>query len=302
LNLCAGALSFAGRYEQSLAVAEQQLDEAKNFRLDFVHPHAYVRLAVANLGLRRFSRAYSYLDRARSAAERNNDGYGMLSAETTRSIALCEAGRSSEALKVGPSTRPSGVSDTTYGEWLASRALALAASNCPAEARTVADLATHKTPSLEARLLSEFARIIADLSSRESDARTRISQAFREVRKTSAIDCFVAGYRTCPKILTYLVQTESNALRQITNQAKDVALARMAGLAPTGPSSPGSIDTLSPRESEVHDLLSQGFTNKEIANALFISESTVKVHVRRILEKLGVRSRTEAVLRTLRES
>ena len=54
--------------------------------------------------------------------------------------------------------------------------------------------------------------------------------------------------------------------------------------------------SLSPREAEVLDLLSLGYTNKEISNALFIAEVTVKVHVRQILKKLGVRSRTEAAL------
>ena len=48
---------------------------------------------------------------------------------------------------------------------------------------------------------------------------------------------------------------------------------------------------------EVYELLAQGLSNKEIAGSLFISEATVKVHVSRILEKLGVRTRTEAAVR-----
>jgi DNA-binding CsgD family transcriptional regulator/tetratricopeptide (TPR) repeat protein len=51
---------------------------------------------------------------------------------------------------------------------------------------------------------------------------------------------------------------------------------------------------LSPREQEVLDILAEGRTDRDIAARLFISERTVHVHVRRILAKLGVSSRTEA--------
>jgi two-component system NarL family response regulator len=47
---------------------------------------------------------------------------------------------------------------------------------------------------------------------------------------------------------------------------------------------------------EVLDLIAQGKTNREIANTLYITEVTAKVHVRHILEKLDVRSRTEAAI------
>jgi len=58
----------------------------------------------------------------------------------------------------------------------------------------------------------------------------------------------------------------------------------------------GPSDTygLSPREREVLNILAEGRTDRDIAARLFISERTVHVHVRRILAKLGVSSRTEA--------
>jgi DNA-binding NarL/FixJ family response regulator len=57
---------------------------------------------------------------------------------------------------------------------------------------------------------------------------------------------------------------------------------------------------LSPREQEVLDCLAQGFLYKEIAEKLGISYETVHTYIRRIYEKLQVRTRTEAVAKFLR--
>ena len=57
----------------------------------------------------------------------------------------------------------------------------------------------------------------------------------------------------------------------------------------------GPLDALTPRELDVLSLLAEGRTNKEVAAALFISPKTASVHVSRILAKLGVRSRVQAV-------
>jgi len=59
-------------------------------------------------------------------------------------------------------------------------------------------------------------------------------------------------------------------------------------------------EDLSPREKEVLDCLSQGFLYKEIAEKLGISYETVHTYIRRIYEKLQVRTRTEAVAKFLR--
>lgn len=50
------------------------------------------------------------------------------------------------------------------------------------------------------------------------------------------------------------------------------------------------------RESEILHEMAVGLKNREISNLLFISEETVKVHIRNILKKLRVRSRLEASL------
>lgn len=57
---------------------------------------------------------------------------------------------------------------------------------------------------------------------------------------------------------------------------------------------------LTAREEEILSYLSKGFLYKEIASELFISIETVRTHIRKIYQKLQVRTRTEALLRTLK--
>ena len=59
--------------------------------------------------------------------------------------------------------------------------------------------------------------------------------------------------------------------------------------------------TLTGREIEVLGLVAQGNTSRQIGEILFISENTVKNHIRNILDKLGLHSRNEAVLYAVRE-
>jgi DNA-binding NarL/FixJ family response regulator len=66
------------------------------------------------------------------------------------------------------------------------------------------------------------------------------------------------------------------------------------------PTSATVTESLSPRELEVLELLSQGFTYKEIAKQLEIAHRTVNVHVDRIYKKLHVQSRGQAVAKYLK--
>jgi two-component system response regulator TtrR len=67
------------------------------------------------------------------------------------------------------------------------------------------------------------------------------------------------------------------------------------------PRSNGKLEALTPRENEVLDLLAEGLRQEEIADRLVISPKTVATHIQRILAKLEVRSRAQAVSLALRE-
>ncbi len=102
-------------------------------------------------------------------------------------------------------------------------------------------------------------------------------------------------------------------LRDVAAQRLAAALQAAArGLAVLDPALAGALvatreqapiapaESLTPREIEVLRLLAEGLPNKAIARRLAISEHTVKFHVNAILGKLGVESRTEAVVRATR--
>lgn len=75
------------------------------------------------------------------------------------------------------------------------------------------------------------------------------------------------------------------------------SFSRPAAVAPSDP----ELESLTPREKEILDLLAEGFLYKEIADKLGVSYSTVQTHVERIYRKLQVHSRSQAVARANRK-
>ena len=78
-------------------------------------------------------------------------------------------------------------------------------------------------------------------------------------------------------------------------QIVDESVIHRALAAPDGSASPKRVAGLSEKEMAVLAELANGYTNKQIAARLWLSEQTVKFHLRNIYRKLGIKSRTEAL-------
>ena len=90
--------------------------------------------------------------------------------------------------------------------------------------------------------------------------------------------------------------------RAHSERFESVAARRSPGTeaVPFGSPEPGMEQQPSPRELQVLQLISDGLVNREIGGELFLSEETVKSHVRHLLAKLQARSRAHAVAVGLR--
>jgi DNA-binding NarL/FixJ family response regulator len=73
-------------------------------------------------------------------------------------------------------------------------------------------------------------------------------------------------------------------------------ISEFAQLRPAASQAPAALESLTPRETQVLRLIAEGLSNPEIAARLVVSEETVKTHVSRVLAKLNLRDRTQAVI------
>jgi len=101
---------------------------------------------------------------------------------------------------------------------------------------------------------------------------------------------------------TALLDTALVIARELGMRALEERLTARLGQTVTSlsPAAPSSLDDLSQREVEVLRLLAAGRSNRDIAEALYISLNTVATHVRNILTKTGTANRTEAAAYALR--
>ncbi|MFZ0040944.1 MAG: response regulator transcription factor [Solirubrobacteraceae bacterium] len=113
-----------------------------------------------------------------------------------------------------------------------------------------------------------------------------------------AIEAGASGFllkRTRPEELLAAIHTVAGGDSLLSPSVTRIVLDRVAGL-PSRIDATDRLAELTPREREVLTLVARGLSNGEIASELVIEESTVKTHVKRILMKLQLRDRIQAVI------
>jgi len=102
--------------------------------------------------------------------------------------------------------------------------------------------------------------------------------------------------RTRPEELLAAIHTVASGDSLLSPSVTRTVIERMAHQPIPDRGSTARLDALTPREREVLELVARGRSNKEIAAELVIEETTVKTHIKRILMKLPVRDRIQAVI------
>jgi LuxR family maltose regulon positive regulatory protein len=281
LNALSRCFTLLGRYDEGLSLANRSIDLAERAKLRFALPHGVISKATALLGLRDHTGADDALREAERLATNIHDRHNLVDARAVRSR-LALSLRDTDAAISATDDAPYGVIDAMRAEYVATRALALACAGRIAEAEYQLDTLAEVSMHPDASGLSVAARAV--IAARRQDIAS-VGEQLHKLRRLGIRDPLIIAQRGSPELSTAVKELDDPSL-----------IAFMKARSNQGTKQGNLLDSLTPRELEVLQLLTRGRTNREIAATLVIAEVTAKVHVRHILRKLGVRSRTEAAV------
>ncbi len=296
LNSVGRALVDQARYDEALAIFRDLLDMTESLGLRHILPDAWIGIALAENGLRRFGRASKACDRAEAEARKCNDAHNLVECQLLRIRILIALGAAHDATKVGDiwQRKPG---SAALGELAGCRALAHACCSEFAIAEALVEEASRCIAVRQTRVLCGCTELIIAMgrSGPFEPARDTILDL---VSESGSLDGVVTAIRGFPPSLAALCSNsicESEIVGALS-RSRDFRILKETGLRLRGGESQPPF--LTPREEDVFGLLCQGLSNGEIARSLFISGATVKVHLRHVYQKLGVSNRREALARS----
>lgn len=139
-----------------------------------------------------------------------------------------------------------------------------------------------------------------DLSSVAPEVRVLILTTFEDDDYVfGALNAGASGFllkRTRPEQLIEAIHTVAAGESLLSPSVTRTVIDRMTTATPPDPETTRRLRVLTARERDVLTLVARGLSNAEIATELFVEESTVKTHMKRILPKLKLRDRVQAVI------
>jgi ATP/maltotriose-dependent transcriptional regulator MalT len=297
-----GAASVAvlgGKYSAARDLAEQALRLCVEYRIGFAVGACHIYKAAAEVGLRQFAQAKRSLDAFERTSSWHQDPYFHLEASALRARLLASQGAWEEALATQATIHSPKSASRPLGAYLGTLSLILAARGRSADARRLAEEARSQLRGIEGTLSSALAEAIANDVDGPGSSESSLLRTILACARAEYFDGFVLAYRLYPRLLEAARATPDTLAfaRTAVTHSRDFSIARRIGIEVAPDPSDEPLGMLTPRERDVLGLLLEGLTNAEIGERLFISPSTTKVHVRHILEKLGARTRLEAVVR-----
>jgi len=278
-----------GMYERALELSDELREVGDSYGIGFVVSFAILNAARACAGLRQLREGNAYLSELR---KRDRSPH----VEGNAAIAACRlavaTGDLERAVILLENEPPAGASPALHGEHYVHRAVLFAALGREQDSESALAAASRMSRYYDTQVLTRLTRAILELQGSPDSPLPAV--VVRAELNRGFVDLVVAACRIYPDLATSAAR-DPDIARMLTEafvNSRDTALGRRAGL--KMPRELRKTGGLSTREREVYDLLLQGRTNGEIAKTLFISESTAKVHVKHIFEKLGVHSRAEA--------
>jgi LuxR family maltose regulon positive regulatory protein len=289
LNGLAKALHINARYDESWELASRAYDEAERAALDFALPHILATRTHAAIGCHLVREARELLEALQVAAAGDAHlGGNMAILRAHLDLSSRDPRRARKALLAAPAAPDKG----TQGEIHAYLALAMALDGEVGGAREFAERALAATETVETRVAVALVNATSAVGSPDQEA--KLQYALELVERTGIRDPLVLAMRANP--------TLPKALRALGGPGHGIRLGvnelHRRWVQPFGARK--ERDLLTTREREILELVAEGLGNREIATQLYISQPTVKVHLRHVYEKLGVRNRAEAVARGVR--
>jgi len=292
LNIYAHLLRTTAAYDRAIEASEALCREAERTGLDFAVDYALLCQAASFVGIRAIGAAKEVIRRLESREPSRHVLANLAIVKARQKIVAGDLDGASVILSHEPALPTLGV----QGEFHAFSAMVHAACGRSDEA------ALHLAKASAAPRM-QYAEVAANVAAAMAVANLpnagSAANYVRDAFNRGHCDVLVAACRAFPQLAANAVSGGAGTtLECLFSASNDVDLGRRVGL-PMHREYRRKLG-LSPREGEVCELVVAGRSNAEIAATLFISESTVKVHVKHIFEKLGVHTRAEAAAITAR--